>query len=180
MMIHNARNHEQYIRAINAGLENTIGLLDSLPIKDEKILAELRSFKNSYDTILNLYGQIPKSPDSAMQMLHDQTIAESLRMINSFKDFSQKQEENSEMIRIQSRNASPKGAVRMTAESNAMILKSLNQLIRLQSQSLKMQSEQFAHTNKGDKQSVASYQRINNDLGNGFKNFKHGEGFIRF
>lgn len=170
MMINQAKDHKQYLKLINSGLENSIGLLQSLPIKDEKVLAELKTFKKSYDTILDVYGQIPKSKDELLQTLHDQTVAESLRMVNSFKDFTRKQDENSVLLSIQSRNASPKGAARMQVEASSNILKSLNQLIKLNGQMLKMQSEILAMSNKNGKDNVVRYQKVDSDLKKGFKN----------
>ena len=38
MLILTTKDTKDYLRAINAGIDNSIGLLDSLPIKDEKVL----------------------------------------------------------------------------------------------------------------------------------------------
>lgn len=179
-MIRDAQDRDQFFRALNSGLENTVGLLRSLPIKDEKILEDLQNFQKSYETVLDVYGEIPKTREAALHMLHDQSIAESFRMVNSFKEYSKRQEENSEMLRIQSRDASPKGAARMAVESNAMLLQSVNQLIRLQSQSLKLQGEQFAVVNRQGKQSASSFEQINKDLGHGFEKFKPSDSFMKF
>ena len=73
MMINNAKDHKNYLKLINSGLENSIGLLQTLPVKDEELLAELKTFKQSYNSILKFYGQIPKSKESVLQLLHDQT-----------------------------------------------------------------------------------------------------------
>jgi hypothetical protein len=115
-----------------------------------------------------------------MQRLHDQTVAESLRMVNTFKEFSTTQEENSIRIGIDSRNASPKGAMRMQAETSAQILRSLSQLIRLNTQMLKLQSEQFGMQNKLGKESVANFQRVNYDLGRSFSGMSPEMKLIKF
>jgi hypothetical protein len=180
MMITQAKDHKNFLRTINSGLNNSIGLLSSLPVKDEKILAELRSYKRSLDTIQNVYGAIPTSKDSLLHALHDQTVAESLRMVNSFKDFTKKQEENSTILSIQARNASPKGAARMQVEASSNILKSLSQLINLNSQMLKMQSEILAMNNKGNKDNVSSYNKVNSGFKKGFKDFKLNMNLARY
>ena len=117
---------------------------------------------------------------SSQDTLHDQTVAESLRMITSFKNFTRQQEENSLRIAIQGRQASPRGAARMQVESSAQILKSLNQLIRLNTQMLKLQSESLAMNNKTDKDSVHRFQKIDQDLGKGFKNLKLNAKLFRY
>lgn len=171
MAIDTAKHGNDYIRLINSGLENSIGLLNSLPIKDEKILSELKNFQKAYNTIQDVYGKIPKSGESALQMLHDQTVAESIKMASNIKSYAEKQEENATKISIQSRNASPKGAARMNAETNAKILHTLNQLLRINGQILKLQGENLAMMNKQGKDSVGHFNKINSDIKKNLKRF---------
>ena len=180
LMMDQAKMSDSYLRTVHQGLENVTGILNSLPIKDQGVLSEIRNFNQSIKTIYQIYGQIPKSKEEVLHRLHDQTVAESLRMVNSFKDYSQSQESNSASLKRQSQIASPKGAARATAVSNALILESINQLIRLQSQSLKMQSELLAMKNKRHKASVTSYQEVDKHFGSAFKNLKRQTEFIKF
>jgi len=179
-IIANGKDQMGFMRLLNAGLENSMGLLNSLPIKDEKVLAEVRDFKAAMQKVALLYGQVPKSPDESMHSVQDQTVAESLRMVNSFKEFSEAQERNSGFIAMQARQASPKGAARMQAEASAEILRSLSQLLRLNTQMLKLQSESLAMSNRSAKQGVASFQKVNEDLGKGFSGFNPDMGLVRF
>lgn len=179
-IIGQGRDQLEFLQDLNAGIENSVGILNSLPVKDEKILGELREFQGALRSVTSVYGVIPKSQESLMQTLHDQTIAESLRMVNTFKDFSDSQERNSISIAAQSREASPKGAARMQAETSAQILQSLAQLIRLNTQLLKLQSEQFGMSNKAGKDSVGNFQKINTDLGKSFQGFKSDMGLPQF
>lgn len=167
-IIQQGKDAQDYIKWVNAGIDNSMGLLNSLPIKDEKILGDLRQFRGALNRVENLYGVVPNSPENAVQTLHDQTVAESLRMANDFKDYSISQEQNSDTLALEARDASPKGAARMQVEMSAQILKSLAQLIRLNTQTLKLQSEQFAYSNKHAKDGVANFQKIDQDLGSGF------------
>lgn len=179
-MIKQGSDADHYLRWINAGLDNSIGLLQSLPIKDERILGDLREFRAAMGKVEGLYGHIPRSPEEALQTLHDQSVAESFRMANDFKVYSDNQERNADAIAADARNASPKGAARMQAETSAQILKSLSQLIRLNTQMLKLQSEQLAMNNKTSKEGVANYQKLSRDLGSGFSNFNPDMKLTRF
>jgi len=179
-MISSANGHYDYIRTLNQGLDDSIGLLESLPIKDEKILSELKNFKQALLKIEDLYGRVPRSPEEALHLLHDQSVAESLRMANSFKEFSESQERNSILISIQAKKASPKGAARMQAEASAEILRTLSQLLRLNTQMLKLQSEQVAMSNKVSKDQAGNFQKINQDLSQGFSKFKPDLEFVKF
>lgn len=180
IMIQTAKNQEEFLKSLSSGIDNSIGILESLPVKDEGLLSDLKNFKKSYDSVLDLYGRIPKSKEEALQALHDKSVAESFKMVSSISDYSKLQEANADLIRHNARDASLKGAARMTAESNGLILDSLNQLIRLQNQSLKLQSEQFALKNKSEKTTVGSFQKVNQDLGRGFQTFKPTDSLLRF
>jgi hypothetical protein len=179
-MIGQGDDQAEFLRQLNSGIENSIGLIQSLPVKDEKILANLREFQGALKSVTDVYGMIPKSQEAMMQTLHDQTIAESLRMVNTFKDYSDVQEQNSILIAAQSRDASPKGAARMQTETSAQILRSMSQLIRLNTQMLKLQSEQFGMNNKAGKDSVGNFQRVNQDLGKSFQGLKSDMRLIQF
>ena len=171
-MINDARHHRQWLKSIHQGLENASHLLESLPVKDEKILSQLRTFNKSVRTIEEIYGAIPNSKEEVVHRLHDNTVAESLRMIHDFQKYAEKQESNSVVLASNSRMASPKGAARITATTNAEILNSLSQLIRLNSQMLKLQGEQLALSNKMGKTEVSSYQKVNVTLQDGFQKFE--------
>ena len=108
-VIQQARNSENLVRTINEGINNATGLLLTLPIKDQGILEELRSFQDVMNKVENIYGKIPKSKESALLLLHDQTIAEGFKVTNSSKEYAKKQEQNAERVFIQASNASPKG-----------------------------------------------------------------------
>ena len=171
MMALSERNQD-YLRLLNSGLENSIGLLNSLPVRDENILEDLHTFSRSYKSVSHIYGKVPKSRESLPQLLHDQTVAESIKMANDFKRYSKEQEKNSTLMTLQGRRASPKGAQRMQVEISAQILKSLSQLIRLNTQILKLQLEHLGLENKRDKDSIAGYQKWNRQLILGFKNLQ--------
>ena len=178
-MIKDVRDQKNFVRAVHRGIENTTGLLESLPIGDNNVLSGVRSFSASLNKVSELYGKIPKSPEQAVQLIHDKSVAESIKMIGGFKKFAQKQELNSETIQSQAREASPKGAARMAAESNAQILMAVSQLIRLESQKLKLQSEALAMKNRKEKQSVKLFQKLSGDFRSAFGGFRPTRGLPR-
>ena len=164
MMIQYSRDAQSYAREINSGLEASIFLLESLPIKDEKILGQLRTFQHSLKEIEKIYGAIPKSPDEAFQQVNDMAIAESLKMVSNATDYAEKQEVNSIKIEARSWNMSPKGAMRMQAQVSSQILLTLNQILRMNAQLLKMQSADFAAKNREEKQDVMKFQRFSKEV----------------
>jgi hypothetical protein len=180
MMINQGRDGMDYLRFINSGLNDLSGLLSTLPIKDEKLLEELKSFQKATGKVIELYGMIPKSEEAAMQLLHDQTIAESFKMTNSAKEYADTQEANANQAFRMSGQMSPKGAVRLQAATNAQILHTMSQLLKVNGQLLKLQSEQFGVTNKREKDSVSHFNRINSDVKASLASFKGEMALPRF
>ncbi|MFP5386028.1 MAG: hypothetical protein ACLGHN_08125 [Bacteriovoracia bacterium] len=179
-MVDQAERQHNFMRALNEGLNNATGLMQVLPIKDERILADLKNFQASLQKVEELYGLIPKSSDEALQRLHDETVAESLKLSNAVKDYAEVQEVNANNIFIQSSSASPKGAERMNAQTSAQILHSINQLIRLNGQMLKLQSESLALTNKQDKDYAESFNKSHKDLSQAMRGIKANYSFPKF
>ena len=179
-MIEQAHRHDQFLRVLNEGLNNAVGLIEVLPIRDDRILGQIREFQAALSKVEEIYGIIPKSADQALQKLHDLTIAESLKLSNASKDYAEKQETNAERVFVQSASASPKGAERMQAQTSAQILHSLGQLLKLNGQMLKMQSESFALTNKEEKDSSQNFNKTKKDLGSAMNKLKPNYELPRF
>ena len=163
-MIQYSRDANAYMHEINSGLNASIQLLESLPIKDEKILGQLRTFQRSLQEIEKIYGAVPKSPDQSYHQINDLAVAESLKMVNSATDYAEKQEQNSAILEARSWDMSPKGAMRMQAQINSQILLTLNQILRMNAQLLKIQSADLAAKNREDKQDVMKFQRFSKEV----------------
>lgn len=179
-MIQQARTHDQYIRSLNEGLTNAMGLAQVLPLKDDQVLSQLRQFQDALRKIEEIYGIVPKGSDSELHKLHDMTIAESIKLANHLQEYSLQQEQNANAVFYQSTQASPKGAERMNAQMSAQILHSINQLIKVNGQMLKMQSESLAFSNKQDKDSTAGFNRTTNEFKGSMMKFKPSYSLPRF
>lgn len=155
---------QEYLRFVNSGLDDIVGLIRTLPIHDEKILEEIRTLQEGVNKISHIYGAIPISGEAPMQSLHDQSIAESFEMTNSAKEYASGQEANAVQAFELANHMSPKGAERLSAATSAQILHTLTQLLKINGQILKIQSEQFAMTNMQSKDSVGTFNRVNDDV----------------
>lgn len=179
-MLKQAKDQKEYLRFVNEGLDSVAGLLNVLPITDEKILADIKNFTDALNQVQKVYGEIPKSKEAFMQELHDKAIAESLKILGNISEYAKKQDQNAQRIFHSSNLTSPKGAARLNAQTNAQILHTLNQLLKINSQMLKLQSAQFASTNKQGKESVVRFQRINQDIKKGMSGLKASFNIPRF
>lgn len=179
-MISQAREQKEFLKALNSGIDNLSGLAAAYPIRDQRILEELKTFQETINKVQSLYGSVPMSKESAIQTLHDRTVAESIKLTNDSKSYAQQQEINAVKIIAESRNASPKGAARINAQTNAAILHTLNQLLKINGQMLKVQSEQFAVNNKHGKDSVRHFQKVRADVNHSTQNYTADMNFPKF
>lgn len=179
-MIQTSRDAHNFMRDINRGLDDSIRLLEALPIKDEKILGQLQSFQKSLSEIEKIYGAIPKSPEELVQKTNDLTVAESLKMATSANEYAEKQESNASLLEARSWDMSPKGAMRMQAQLSSQILLTLNQILKMNSQLLKMHSAQFASQNREEKQEVLRFQKVSKEVASTSKSFSGSLALPRF
>lgn len=179
-MIQQGKSHMDYLRFINAGLDNISGLIASLPVKDEKVLEELKNFQQAMNTVQTLYGSVPTGGEAAMLSLHDQTIAESLKVTNAAKEYASGQEGNATRAFELANHMSPKGAERLNAATSAQILHALTQLLKVNGQLLKLQSEAFAMNNKQGKDSARHFNRVSGDVQASLSQFSGDFAFPRF
>jgi hypothetical protein len=141
----------------------------SLPIQDQQILGKLSHYRDALRKIETVYGIIPKSKEELLQRLHDQTVSESIKMISQVLEYTKKQEKNAKDLAHRARFASPKGAAKLNVEGNSAILHSLNQLIKINGQMLKVQSEVLAMNNKLGKDHVKYLDKMKIDFKKGVK-----------
>ncbi len=179
-MISHAKEQRDLWRLLNSGIDNLSMLIAVFPIQDQKILEELQTFKQAMRKVEMLYGPVPPSLEAPLQLLHDQTVAESIKLTNDSKLYASKQEQNAVRIISETRGASPKGAARIAAQTNAEILHTLNQLLKLNGQMLKLQSEQLAVRNKEEKDSVRHFKRIQADVGHSAATYEANLNFPKF
>ena len=165
-IIKQSKERHFYQQLINQGLDHAAGIILSMPIKDEKILQDLNTFSETVDALEELYGVVQQGPDAEMYRLHDNTVAESIKLINDLKNYAFKQEKNAEVALFRANKLSPKGAARMNVATNSQVLHALTQLIRINGQILKMQSEDFASQNKRGKDSAGHFYRVNREMEN--------------
>ncbi len=168
-IFHGVRGSHKLLQRVNAGLDNVLGVLVELPIKDQKILSDLKNYREALRKIERLYGIVPKSKEAMLQKVHDRTVGESLKMISQVLKYTETQEKNATKLIKRASVASPKGAAKMNVEVNSAILHSLNQLIKINGQMLKIQAETLAMGNKSSKEHVNYLIKMERDFKKGVK-----------
>ena len=168
-----SKEHTDMVRFLNEGISETLGLLEDLPLelRGEDVLA-IRSFQGAMNEVERLYGETPQGMGEELLRLHDRSVAESIKMSQALKDYSKLQEKSARDMVRQAPSLSPKGASRMNLEAQAAILHTLNQILRVNGQMLKIQSEILAASNKKAKGSLGQFHKVVHDMNYSLKDFK--------
>ncbi|MCY4643043.1 MAG: hypothetical protein OXB88_00330 [Bacteriovoracales bacterium] len=161
-VIRSTKNTEHLLDVLNRGIDNTSGLLMSLPRKAE----------SDFRRIARVYGSVPEGLESSLYSLHDRSVHRAVDTATAMKDYAKRLEKDAFALFQQAKAASLKGAQRMNVQANAQILQALNQLIRINSQILRLQSERLAFENKGGKDSARHFNKITADMEAAFRQFE--------
>ena len=179
-MIQQGHAQADLLRWVNTGMDEIMGILVTLPVKDQEILGNLQDFQKALATVDLYYGGVPKSREQEMQSLHDETIAESFKLASALKDYAAGQEQTAGRAFEMANGMSPKGAERLSAATNAQILHAMAQLLRINGELLKLHGEQFALTNKQEKTSVEHFTKTSQDVTATLSNFSGDLSLPRF
>jgi len=143
------------VREINRGINDSLALLKVInPNLDPGLYREWETVDESIRRLTDLYGVVPVSPESRVQKDTDQGVAEAIAFNNGFYKYSETNDGIGESIKDYSHQVSPGGAAKLSAQALAHVIQILNQNLRAEATSLKLQAQQLALENRRDKEAT--------------------------
>jgi hypothetical protein len=125
---------------------------------------DLRNPSNVLRAIQDLYGSIPhSSSDQGLMEAQDQSVAEVISMNRNLYDYADQVDQDREQILLHSPSANPQGSAKLQVQSLAILIGVMTQLLRTQSQMLKLMGQNMALENRKEK--VTSQNFIDNYQG---------------
>lgn len=168
-IIQNGKDTLNLLRDVNAGVRSGLDLIRIInPKFNAGVYGDLNNPENVLRAIHDLYGTTPNTADRELIDIQDQSVAEVIAMNKSLYDYSVQVDFERERILMHSQVVSPQGAAKLQNQSLAVIIGVLTQLLRVQSQMLKVMGQNMAFDNRKEK--LASEQFIENykSLADGF------------
>ena len=168
-IIQNGKDTLNLLRDVNAGVRSGLDLIRIInPKFNAGVYGDLNNPENVLRAIHDLYGATPNTADKVLIDIQDQSVAEVIAMNKSLYDYSAQVDFERERILMHSQVVSPQGAGKLQNQSLAVIIGVLTQLLRVQSQMLKVMGQNMALDNRKEK--LASEQFIENykSLADGF------------
>ena len=141
------------LNEINRGINDSLRLLKSLdPNQDPGIYRDWENVSEAVGKLQAIYGTVPNSPEAQVQKDTDQSVAEAVSFNNSFYKWTKDLDTIGEEIKSASHDVSPGGAQKLTAEALGLIIQVLNQSLRAQATSIKLQAQSMAIENRKEKE----------------------------
>lgn len=170
-IVGNAQDTLHLLEDINSGIRDAMVIIKTMNTTIQPgILGELQNPEQVLRVIERLYGAIPQTAEARTQALTDQSVAEAITLHNQAFDYASRVDPEAERIKDYSRNVSPLGAERLTAESVGVLIHVMNQILRTNAALLKINSENLALQNKKEKLNSQQFKMQYDGLSQGFLN----------
>ncbi len=153
------------LREINQGINDSLNLIQTSGLaQDPGLYGDWQKTAQALDGLHGIYGQAAPSKDLQIQKDADQSAAEAIALNNAVYSYTVDVDQIAEKVKSASHAVSPGGAQKLTAESLGVMLQVMNQNLRAQATSLKLQAQNLAIENKKDKDRTRQLLSDSNDL----------------
>jgi hypothetical protein len=159
------------LRDINQGIREAMSIMRTMNrTMNPGVLGQIQNAQEAIRAIQDIYGVIPRSPEAKVQQLNDQSVAEAITLHNQAFQYANEVDPEAERIKDYSRNVSPTGAGKLTAQSLGVLIHVSNQILRTNAAMLKILSENLALQNRKEKvnsqQFLMQYEGLSSALKN--------------
>lgn len=169
------------IQEINRGINDSLILLKRIdPNLDPGLYKDWENVSDAIRRIQELYGGVINSQEAKIQKDADQSVAEAVSFNNDFYKWSSQLDELGEQIKSYSHSVSPGGAQKLTAQALGIIIQVMNQNLRAQATSLKLQAQTMAIENRKEKEATKEIMATSGALKQAMKSEKAAYHIPRF
>lgn len=164
-ILNTGKNNLELVRDINRGINDSLDMIKTLnPNIDPGIYRDWQKVDSAIKKMESIYGIAVDSPAAGVQRDLDQSVAEAITKNNSVYAFTKKVDQIGETIKSFSHRVSPGGAQKLTAQSLGVMVHVVNESLRTQATSLKLQAQTTATLNKQEKDRTRHVLQTSNRL----------------
>lgn len=160
-ILENGKDSLNLVRDLNSGIRAGLSLIQIInPKFNAGVYGDLRDPQVVLRAIRDLYGLVPKGADSELLEIQDQSVAETISMNRNLYDYADQVDKERDRILAHAQVTSPQGSAKLHNQSLAILIGVTTQLLRTQSQMLKLFAQNMALENR--KQKASSQQFTEN------------------
>jgi hypothetical protein len=168
-------------RDINSGVKSGLNMIQILnPHFNPGVYGNLNDATGVLRAIEEIYGKTPDGADQDLIRSQDQSVAETISMNRSLYDFADQTDREKDRILFHADQVSPQGAGKLQSQAIAVLISVSTQILRTQSQMLKLMAENMAMTNRKEKFQSQQMRENYEGLSDGFKNLPTSTTLPRF
>ena len=168
-VLENGKDSLDLLRDINAGVRSG---LDLIRIVNPNLNPGVYGNLNDADSVLRalqaVYGTIPQGMDEELMKSQDQSVAEVISMNRNLYDYADQVDREKEKILFHAQVVSPQGAGKLQNQALGVLIGVTTQLLRTQSQMLKIMAQNMAYDNRKEKLATQNFQENYQGLSRGF------------
>lgn len=158
-ILQNGQDTLNLLRDINQGVKvglDTIRIIN--PKFDAGVYGKLGDVDSVLNAIQNIYGQVPEGIDVDLMKSQDQSVAEVISMNRNLYDYADQVDKERDRLLIHSQAVSPQGAAKLQNQALGVLIGVNTQLLRTQSQMLKLMAQNMAFDNRKEKIITRNFQ----------------------
>ena len=157
------------MRDINAGLRTGLYLINiSNPKSNPGVYGNLKDKDSVLRILRTVYGATPEGMDSDLVNSQDESVAEVISMNRNLYDYADQVDREREKILYHAQQVSPQGAGRLQNQALGVLIGVSTQVLRTQSQLLKIMAQNMAYETRKEKLATRNFQENYQSLSRGF------------
>ncbi len=163
-ILNNGKDTLGLLQDINSGVKSGLDVIRIInPKFNPGLYGDLKDPANVLRAIQDLYGKVPNTADHGLMEAQDQSVAEVIAMNRNLYDYADQADQERNRILEHVEFVNPQGAAKLQNQSLAVLIGVMTQLLRTQSQMLKIMAQGMAFQNRKEK--IESQQFIDNYQG---------------
>ncbi|MBL7545113.1 MAG: hypothetical protein JNL11_14950 [Bdellovibrionaceae bacterium] len=169
-ILDNGQDALNLARDLNAGIRSGLDLIRIInPKFNPGVYGDLRDSQNVLRAIEAIYGATPEGADQDLIRSQDMSVAEVISMNRNLYDYADQVDRERERILYHSQVVSPQGSAKLQNQSLAVLIGVMTQLLRTQSQMLKIMAQNTALETRKEKLLTQEFKQNYQGLSEGFK-----------
>lgn len=169
-ILENGRDTLNLLRDVNSGARSGLELIRIMnPRFDPGVFSDLRDPEAVLRALEHIYGEIPEGPNQELIQSQDQSVAEVISMNRDLYDYADQVDRERERIIFHAQAVSPQGAGKLQNQALGVLIGVSTQLLRTQSQMLKIMAQNMAFDNRREKLATKNFRENYRSLSSSFK-----------
>lgn len=169
-ILSNGQDSLNLMRDINSGVRSGLDVIRIInPNFNPGVYGNLDNPNTVLRAIQELYGDVPQGADQDLMQSQDQSVAEVISMNRNLYDYADEVDRERDRILFHAQVVSPQGAGKLQNQALGVLIGVTTQLLRTQSQMLKLLAQNMAMDNRKEKLQSREFQDNYRELSDGLK-----------